>query len=137
MSMHTIRNCTFDNVQKGVFIGGGRNTTVIGNTFRDVDVAVHVDNRGMNWESARCNSTSGDCWQGLADVNYQQPPWSTQFPELQSFNDGKACMPEHTSVQGNVWCGGEFTDVSPGNAAAWGVTFVNNNGTNGPCPSWA
>jgi len=135
MSWHTIENCTFEDVQRGVLVGGGRGTTVRGNTFRNVDIAVDIDARGLSFESQRCNSTSGDLWKGLESIGYDTPPYSQRFPGLESFNDGRACVPEHSVFESNTWCGGTFTTVSPGEQTAWNCTFAANTGTTGTCPA--
>ena len=36
----------------GVMIGGGRDNIVMFNHFKNNDLAVHLDNRGMNWQQA-------------------------------------------------------------------------------------
>ena len=46
LSGWTVVNNTFIDCQKGVFVGGGRNTWVAGNRFFNCDTAVHLDNRG-------------------------------------------------------------------------------------------
>eukprot|EP01046_Picozoa_sp_COSAG06_P036652 COSAG06_NODE_4062_length_4613_cov_1.644661_4_plen_81_part_00 len=45
-----------------MFIGGGRDNVLTGNTCGEVvDTCVHMDNRGQNWESYACNCSSGTC----------------------------------------------------------------------------
>jgi hypothetical protein len=40
----------FENCMTGVVLGGGRDNTVLSNHCVDTDLAVHLDNRGMNWQ---------------------------------------------------------------------------------------
>ena len=40
----------FENCMTGVVLGGGRDNVVMFNHFVDTDLAVHLDNRGMNWQ---------------------------------------------------------------------------------------
>lgn len=135
MSWHVIENVSVVDSQKGFFIGGGRNTTVRGCRCEDVDTCIHVDDRGLGFEHSRCDSSSGDLWQGLELVKYEQPPWSQRFPFLASFNDGRACLPTNNSLIDNYFCGGQFSDVSPANALKWGLVQEGNSGTNGSCPT--
>lgn len=67
LSGYTIENNTFDNVDVGVLIGGGREHVVRRNTFVGCGTAcVHVDNRGMNWahELCGCQCSFGSCVPG-------------------------------------------------------------------------
>ena len=51
----------FENCMTGVVLGGGRDNLVMFNHFVDTDLAVHLDNRGMNWQQqvvARASSTA-------------------------------------------------------------------------------
>ena len=40
----------FENCMTGVVLGGGRDNVVTFNHFENNDLAVHLDNRGMNWQ---------------------------------------------------------------------------------------
>ena len=53
-SAHTTINNTFINCHCAVFIGGGRRHVVEGNNFQRCGTAVHMDNRGMGWDSKSC-----------------------------------------------------------------------------------
>ena len=46
----------FINVDMGVLIGGGRDNQFVNNYFEDNSLAIHFDNRGMNWENSVCLS---------------------------------------------------------------------------------
>jgi hypothetical protein len=47
----------FENCMTGVVLGGGRDNVVMFNHFVDTDLAVHLDNRGMNWQQQVTRST--------------------------------------------------------------------------------
>ncbi len=42
----------FENCMTGVLLGGGRDNLVMFNHFTGNDLAVHLDNRGMNWQQS-------------------------------------------------------------------------------------
>ena len=46
----------FENCMTGVVLGGGRDNVVTSNHFVNNDLAVHLDNRGMNWQLQVCCS---------------------------------------------------------------------------------
>jgi parallel beta-helix repeat protein len=52
LSGTVITNNLFDNCMTGVVLGGGRDNVVMLNTFVNNDLAVHLDNRGMNWQQS-------------------------------------------------------------------------------------
>jgi len=58
MSGYEIYNNTFKNCYVGTFIGGGRRNYVHHNHYYDCTIAVHVDNRGMNWQKSFCSPVS-------------------------------------------------------------------------------
>ena len=60
MSGYEIYNNTFVDCQKGTFIGGGRRNHVHNNYYESCDTAVHLDNRGLNWQHASCLPVSLD-----------------------------------------------------------------------------
>lgn len=100
------------------------------NTCRNTGTCLHLDNRGMNWQSGSCtyNRTyTGDLVQGLFDVHYQQPPFSTAFPEMVSTLANRPCTPVNVSFEGNFGCNvTKLIDVSLADLAAWGDVFTGN-----------
>jgi hypothetical protein len=85
MSGYEVYGNTLREVGLGVLIGGGRRNKVYSNRFEDCDFDIHMDNRGMSAATKRChaNCTGTGCFKTeLEALHYQQPPWSTQFPEL-------------------------------------------------------
>jgi hypothetical protein len=119
----TIINNTFVNVQKGVFVGGGRDVIVQGNTFIRAGVATHIDNRGMNWQADSCAynaSYTGALVADLFAVNYTQPPYSTEYPPIVTTLANHPCVPVNITVSGNSWCNcTQFIDVDANSTAQW------------------
>lgn len=85
------------NVRTGLLLGGGRRHRVYNNHF-DMGVAVgtaavHMDDRGLHWQTAYCQP-GGVFQQQLEAVHYQRPPWSTHYPFIA---DIMAVRPTHTT----------------------------------------
>jgi len=100
-------NNTCFNSDTCYFVGGGRDTVVSGNTCNNVSTCVHIDNRGMNWQSDFCsyNSTyTGELVEELYRVNYLHPPYSTAFPTIVDSLTFRPCVPVNVTVTGNVYC---------------------------------
>lgn len=128
MSGYTIYGNNFRDCDCGVFIGGGREHNVFDNRFDHVDLAIHIDNRGMVVPSHHKSCERGGKFeQELLSYNYQQPPWSVHYPSLVGIMDDHPCVPVHNAIYNNQYCGGNFTDVSASEASVWLDVFTNNS----------
>eukprot|EP01120_Amphizonella_sp_Union-15-10_P000185 TRINITY_DN10222_c0_g1_i1.p1 TRINITY_DN10222_c0_g1~~TRINITY_DN10222_c0_g1_i1.p1 ORF type:complete len:150 (-),score=8.81 TRINITY_DN10222_c0_g1_i1:52-501(-) len=125
MSGWEVFNSTFVNCYVGVFIGGGRRNHVHGNTFQRCGTNVHLDDRGLNWQKSSC-SPGGQFQQQLESVNYQHPPYSTEYPGIANIFEDHPCVPVYNVIEDNVYCGGQFIDVSPSDISEWLDTVRNN-----------
>eukprot|EP01060_Flectonema_neradi_P009254 TRINITY_DN1660_c0_g1_i1.p1 TRINITY_DN1660_c0_g1~~TRINITY_DN1660_c0_g1_i1.p1 ORF type:complete len:612 (+),score=65.10 TRINITY_DN1660_c0_g1_i1:50-1837(+) len=116
---------TFINCTCGTFIGGGRHHWVYNNTYINVLVPVHLDDRGLNWQSDICSPPNGSLWVDLRSRNYTQPPYATHYPAL--LNIDQPCHPVHNNITANRWCGDmKFTDFTQQQAVEWNSTVYNN-----------
>lgn len=123
------------------FVGGGRDTVVSRNYCEDVGTCVHVDNRGMDWQSSACsyNATyTGALVAGLFAVNYTLPPYATAFPSIVDTLAYHPCVPVNITVADNTFCDvhSAFIDASANQTAEWLDAVAGNvNVTNGgACP---
>ncbi len=114
----------FVNCSNAVFVGGGRNTSIVDNKCFGCGTMIAVDSRGKQ-QLARCANASGDTRRALADMNVSVPgsPWNAAFPSLQRIADDHPCLPVHVIVKGNRWCG-SYTDerrfsIPPLNDSQW------------------
>lgn len=62
----------------------------------------------------------------LKSVNYQNPPWSTHYPELVNIFKDHPCIPVYNEVTDSEYCGKEFIDISPDQIKQWMDTVTNN-----------
>ena len=115
------------------FVGGGRDCIVRGNVCQDSDTCIHMDNRGLTWQTGECAynaSYTGPLVQGLFDVKYTQPPYSTAFPEMVDTLDRRPCTPVNVSIVGNAACNTKtLIDASAADLAAWGDVSSGNTNT--------
>jgi UDP-2,3-diacylglucosamine pyrophosphatase LpxH len=115
------------------FVGGGRDNIVRNNICRNVGTCLHLDDRGLNWQAASCTfnaSYAGDLVQGLFAVKYQQPPFSTTFPEIVGTLANRPCTPVNVSFTGNSACNAtKLIDASLADLAKWGDVFAGNTNT--------
>jgi parallel beta-helix repeat protein len=82
----TIYGNVFRNVELGVLVGGGRNSTVENNIFVGCKLSVEIDGRGLVSEDKWRGMVYGPLKQRLEDMNYKQPPYSIRHPELQELD---------------------------------------------------
>jgi hypothetical protein len=69
-------------LHRAVFLGGGRDFKVENNIFIDCDPAVELDGRGMSKSPVWHNMVYKTMKQRLEDMNWRQPPYRTQYPQL-------------------------------------------------------
>ncbi len=105
-SMHCYGN-VFYQVPAAAFIGGGRDNLVENNLFIDCNPAIHVDARGLGW----CAGIEPMLRERLQDIPYQQPPWSTRYPQLLTVLDDEPMAPKGNVFRRNVSWGGRWDDI--------------------------
>lgn len=66
--------------------------------------------------------------QQLYSVNYQQPPYSTAFPELPGLLQNHPCVPVNNTISSNQWCqcSQGFIDRTANVTESWFSTVVDN-----------
>lgn len=104
MSFYVVSNNSFNNVQQGIEIGGGRSNVITGNQFNATYRVLYMDARGTTWQKERCTQPNGDLWQGLESVHYDQAPWSAAFPYLMNISSELPCVPAQTRFTHNSFC---------------------------------
>ncbi|WP_158601857.1 right-handed parallel beta-helix repeat-containing protein [Pararobbsia silviterrae] len=102
----TIRRNVFSKVNQAVFIGGGRDNLIEDNLFVNCTPAIHIDSRGLTWQRALATSPTGPLQQGLALVNFTQPPYSTHYPSLATVLTDAPGAPKGNVVRRNAVIGG-------------------------------
>lgn len=133
LSGQSVVNNTIIDSHTGLLLGGGRDNYVHGNVFKNLSsgLAMTFDNRGMNWQESSCayNATyTGLLVQQLYSVNYQQPPYSTAFPELPGLLQNHPCVPVNNTISSNQWCqcSQGFIDRTANVTESWFSTVVDN-----------
>lgn len=86
----------------GVMFGGGRDNNFDNNIVVDCENSMFMDARGVGWAAYHAN-VGGQVYNSIFQVPYNQPPWSTRYPELASiFDHGKLGLPYNNSIQHNL-----------------------------------
>ena len=105
----------FYKVLNAAFIGGGRDNSVVNNTFVDCGPAVRTDARALNPDWAGYHA---DAWLQEAATNgtisgiaFDQPPYSERFPALAQILAGTPKAPEGNVVARNISTGGLWSVV--------------------------
>ncbi len=84
-----------------VLLGGGSDNVYQNNIFIGNKIGLHVDNRLQNWSKALLDK-NGLFEKRLNAVDYKNPPYSTQYPELISYFENPA-LPKRNLVENNVF----------------------------------
>lgn len=72
----------FRNVQRAVFLGGGRDFKVRNNLFINCQPAVQIDGRGLDKRPVWHDMVYQTMRERLDDMNWKKPPYSARYPEL-------------------------------------------------------
>jgi parallel beta-helix repeat protein len=138
LSGNSVLGNTFINCDVGVLLGGGKDNTVVGNSFVDMSTyAVTLDNRGLNWQAAFCKP-GGQLEQSLVKVNYLTNAAYAKYPFILSTMSGNgSCVPSNNVVANNTYCGSfAFLGAStPKQVAAWGSVLSGNQLRCPPTPA--
>lgn len=121
MSGYHVVNNTFINCQAGILLGGGRKTILAGNHFINVDLAIQMDNRGMNWQASSCQPPNGSDYT-FAQAFMNLPAWKPYNVTLDH-----ACVPVYNIIENNTYCQVQKNaSFTPQDAEQW-MDFVTNN----------
>jgi hypothetical protein len=115
-SGQVVQGNVFVRLSRAVFIGGGRDNLVENNMFVDCEPAIHVDGRGLDDAPVWRNQVYETMKDRLEAMNYHQPPYSRQYPELLELDKylqaGAGIPPENNRIVRNVFKGGTWLDVT-------------------------
>jgi len=92
-SAHIFGNL-FVRVTRAAFIGGGKDTVIENNVFVDCTPAVHVDARGLGWQSEFHTTLA----QYLEALPFREEPWRSRYPNVLTILDD----PDRSAPKGNV-----------------------------------
>ncbi len=88
-----------------VLIGGGNDHTYTNNIFIDCPIGIHVDNRKQGW--AKGSGNKGGAWkfeERLNAVDFQNPPYSTKYPELVNYWEmDEIPFPKNNKIENNIF----------------------------------
>ncbi len=109
----TVQNNILVGGGKGVFLGGGKNNTIINNVFLDNVFSIYADNRGETWESYHVenNILQRRLFDDKLDIR-NSSLWLTRFPYLAEliaqYDSGDTAgiyAPSGNVIKNNIVCG--------------------------------
>ncbi|HUS80466.1 MAG TPA: right-handed parallel beta-helix repeat-containing protein, partial [Armatimonadota bacterium] len=93
-----------------IALGGGRDTLIENNVFVDCHSAVSMGARGLGW-AQHIVVEGGALRKKLAEMPYQEPPWSLRFPQLLTIlQDDQPGAPKGNVIAHNVLSGGRWLE---------------------------
>ena len=123
----TVYGNVFYKSGRSAMIGGGRDNTVENNVFVECAPSVHLDARGLSWASFFFNGTLTLLFDQLKEMKYQEPPYSTRYPELLTLDKGNPAFPLNNRIIRNVSYGGRWIDFYDSNAFDFSVVTMRDN----------
>ena len=124
--MEVTGNIIYLGGSRNILIGGGSDNVYRNNIFIDAAMAVHLDNRLMNWAKSSLDK-DGIFQQRLEAVNYKQPPYSIAYPKLSNYFEDNPALPKRNFIENNVFVNVKFTT----NGKAEWSNFGKNYSANG------
>ncbi len=116
----------FNNIDVGVFIGGGHDIYAHNNIAVNCEKTVHIDNRGV---SRGYNLSNTGMVNRVLSVPYQSPPWSTQYPSIVDILETsyEQELPTNCEITCNVAINTpQVVDIDAATASSWGVILGTN-----------
>ncbi len=103
----------FWQVTYAVFLGGGRDNLVEHNVFIDCPGAMHVDARGLGWQTPHAEGRIKEAREKgtIGGVRFGEPPFSTRWPELLRLLDDEPKAPKGNVVRRNIFWAGTGEDL--------------------------
>lgn len=87
------------NTHYGPFIGGGHDNIIKENLIIDCPRGIHMDDRGV---SRGYNARHKQLTEPLRAIEFQQPPWSERYPEMQQILTFHPDWPTGNVIQDNA-----------------------------------
>lgn len=106
----TICGNIFCRAGRGAFVGGGHDNLVENNVFIDCAASIHLDARGVNWAYMYFD-TNRELFEKLEEMDYKQPPYSEQYPELTHILDRNPAQPRGNIFRSNLSYGGKWREI--------------------------
>lgn len=100
--MEVYGNIFYKPGSRAVLIGGGHDNPYTNNIFIDAEIAIHVDNRNQNW-SKNIIEKGGIYEQRLDGIKYNQPPYSTKYPNLANYWEDNPSLPKRNPFSKNIF----------------------------------
>lgn len=107
----TVTGNLFYRAGRATMIGGGRDNVVVNNVYVECSPSLHVDARGLGWASYYFDGTTKELFTTMDNMNYQEPPYSTRYPNLLHMEDSTPAVPKYNTIAGNISYGGRWMDV--------------------------
>jgi hypothetical protein len=101
----------FEHAPRAVFLGGGRDHRVTDNVFLNCYRSVHLDDRGMNWQSAMTRQPDQTLQTRLRRMPYQNELWRRHYPQLADILNDDVGLPKRNVFKRNISAGGTWDDI--------------------------
>ncbi len=104
-----IHHNIFQNVQRAVVVGGGRNNVVADNIFLNCrNSALRVEYR-----QGTASNASTQLRKRLESVPYQSKTWLKKYPELNTLLEDEPLAPKDNKIHDNVVLKGKWMEITP------------------------
>lgn len=97
----TVDGNVFENMELGVAIGGGRNNEIINNRFVNVEIAVALDARGIDWHAGRQNYLVDK----LKSIPFRSDIYRSKYKNISDILEDQPSRPKYNLLYNNSYRG--------------------------------
>ena len=135
MSGYTVYGNLFEYCHQSVVIGGGCDNIIDNNVFLNCYKAVHLDDRGLNWQKKDTLSRHGRLQVCLREMPVNSPVWKSAYPALPGIMKDDPGTPKRNVYRRNVSAGGKWNDINV-SPAILKLQKIENNLVHDDDPGW-
>ncbi len=100
----------FYEVDRGIWLGGGRDNDIENNIFVYCNPSIHIDARGLTWQMF-AKGEGAKMYEKLEAIHFNKPPYSEHYPKLAQILEDDPGAPKGNIVAYNISVGGQWLDI--------------------------
>ncbi|MDQ0290129.1 right-handed parallel beta-helix repeat-containing protein [Oligosphaera ethanolica] len=104
----------FHQVTFPIFLGGGRDNLFANNLFIDCPSSIYIDARALGWQKPHVDGRIKEAREKgtLRGIRFQEPPYSTRYPQLLTLLDDEPFYPKGNVITGNIFWRGNGEHIT-------------------------
>lgn len=109
---YTVYGNLFEYCHQPVVLGGGCDNLVENNVFLNCHKAVHLDDRGLNWQKKDTLTPHWTLQVSFRSMPVNSPLWKSAYPTLSGLMNDDPGTPKRNVFRQNISAGGKWNDIN-------------------------